>query len=255
MLKTIIGARWYLVLGLLAFFITLLITTPLHFVWRFVEPELQGLPVQVSQVRGSLWQGSARLSIPAVAELGTIDGQWQLAPSSLFLGKLALQLKLETPDLRLLLPMRVGLGAVEITAGTGYFDLAPLKPLLAREKGSAEGAVELQQLQARFDLEHRLVEDLSGRLTYTGGTISLLVDGKPVSATLPPLLGVLSKDADRALLIASTPEQQIVFDGFFSDQGWAGIAIRRHFIDLLGQTWPMKAEADEVIFEVSRKVL
>lgn len=255
MLKTIYSARWYLVLGLLTFLLTLVVTVPLHFVWRFVEPQLQGLPVQISQVRGSVWQGSARVRVPQLLELGEIDGRWQLQPAALLLGELKLQLKFDTPDLRLRLPVTLSASHLKIDAGNGYFDLAPLKPIFAREQGSAEGAVELQQLVTTVQLEPLAIEDISGRLTYSGGQVSLLVENKPVKAELPPLLGQLSKDSDKAVLVASTQEQQTLFEGFLKDDGWAGLAIRRSFIDVLGQTWPMKAEADDVIFEVSRKVL
>lgn len=255
MLKIILGARWYILLGLLTFLITLVVTAPLHFVWRYVEPQLQGLPVQISQVRGSLWQGNMRILVPQLLELGEIDGRWTLEPFALLLGNVKLQLKLETADLRLQLPVRLSASHLQIEAGNGYFDLSPLKPIFAREKGKAEGAVELQQFHLDLQFQPIHIDNIAGNLTYSGGDVALLVEGKAVSATMPPLLGQLSKQADRALLVATTTEQDTLFDGFIKDDGWAGLAIRRHFIDTLGQTWPAKAEPDDVIFEVSRKVL
>lgn len=255
MLKTIWGARWLLLLGLLTFLITLLITMPLHFVWRYLEPQLQGLPVQVTQVRGSIWQGNARLLVPQLSELGAIQGHWQVQPWSLFRAKLQVQLDLETSDLRLQLPLTLAPNQIAIDAGHGYLDLVALKPILARERGSAEGAVELQRLQAKVALDPVLIETMAGQLTYTGGAVSILIDNKPVNSSMPPLLGQLTNADGQTKLQASTIEGLSLFDAFIKDDGWAGIIIKRNFIDALGQTWPMQAEPDDVVFEVSRKVL
>lgn len=255
MLNTIWRARWYLLLGLLTFLITLIITVPLHFVWRFVEPQLQGLPVHISQVRGTVWQGNMRVALPALPELGDIEGKWQLQPVGLLAGKLQLSLNLETSDLRLQLPLSFTAKQVVVDGAQGYLDFTPLKPIFMRERGNAEGAVELRNLQAKISLEPLLIQELAGQMTYTGGAVSLLVDGRPVNAEMPPLIGVLSKEQDQAQLQTSTAEDVSLFSAFVKDNGWAGLAIKRSFIDVLGQTWPIKADADDVIFEVSRKVL
>lgn len=255
MLNTLWSSRWYLILGLLAFLITLLLTMPLHFVWRYVEPQLQGLPVHVNQVSGSLWQAKMQLHIVPLPELGTLQGHWEIQPWALFVGKLKLQLDLESADLRLQLPLTVQQTQLQIEAGQGYLDLAPLQPIFAREHGRAEGSVELQNLNTTIALEPLQIKDISGQLTYSGGDIGILIDNKPVQASMPPLLGRLAKTAAQAQLTATTPEGLNLFDAFVKDDGWAGIVIKRNFIDVLGQAWPMKAEPDDVVFEVSRKVL
>src|SRR5690554_7246293 len=78
MLKRCWQARWYILLGLITFLVTLALTTPLHFIWRYLEPQIGGLPVEVSQIRGTIWQGRAQLKIQQLPVLGPIDSQWQL---------------------------------------------------------------------------------------------------------------------------------------------------------------------------------
>lgn len=255
MLKTLWSARWYLLLGALTFSITLAVTVPLHFVWRYLEPQLQGLPVQVNQVRGSVWQGKMQLNVLQLPELGTIQGSWQIQPWGLLLGKLQLQLELETSDLRIALPLALKQQQLQVDAGTGYLDFAPLKPIFAREQGSAEGAVELQNLTTTISFNPIKIEQLDGHLTYTGGDVAILIDNKTVRSSMPPLVGQLSKTTRQAQLNTTTTEGISLFDAFIKDDGWAGIIIKRNFIDTLGQTWPMQAEPDDVVFEVSRKVL
>lgn len=255
MLKSIWAARWYIVIGLFTFLFTLLVTVPLHFVWRYVEPQLQGLPVHISQVGGSVWQGHLRLTINDLPELGEVQGRWQLNPLGFLLAKLQLNVELETADLRLALPLSITAKQLVIKQGQGYLDLASLNPILRKQQGSAEGAVELIGLNAQLALQPLAINDIAGRLTYSGGEISLLVENKPVQAAMPPLVGQLERANERALLTAQTLESLVLFEGFVKDDGWGGLAIRRNFIDTLGQEWPMKAEPDDVVFEVSRKVL
>lgn len=254
MLKKLWAARWYLLLGGLTFIVTLMLTAPMHWVWRYMAPQLQGLPVQISQVRGHIWQGQLQISSTQLPELGSLDGQWQLAVWPLLLGQVQVQLALENTDMRLLLPLTFNANQLTITQADGYLNLRPLKPLLARERGSAEGEVELQRFNITVQLQPLQIEAVSGRLSYSGGAISLLVDNKPVSAQMPFLVGDLSFADNKAQLLANTEAGDTLFSGQVQNDGWAGLGIRRRFIDVLGQTWPMQADADTVIFEVSRKV-
>ncbi len=256
MLKSIWAARWYVVLGLLTFLITLVLTTPLHFVWRHVSPQLSALPVQVQQVNGTLWNGRLQFQVLQLRELGLLDARWELSFLSLLAGQADLRLQVESPDLRLQLPLRVGLDNVlHIDGADGYFDLSPVQPLLQRQRTKVEGQVELSRLLAEVDLSINQFNQLSGQLVYSGGASTFLVDNKPVNATLPMLIGQLGREPERAALDLTTDSGELLLRGYLQPDGWAGIALRRRFLDVLGQQWPAQADADTVIFEVSQKVL
>lgn len=256
MLKSIWAARWYVLLGFVAFLITSLLTTPLHFVWRFLAPELSALPVHVQQVSGTLWQGRIQLQIIQLRELGVLDTRWELSPWALLAGRADLRLQIDSPDLRLQLPLQIGLNKVlHIDGADGYFDLRPLAPMLQRQRTKAEGNVQLNRLLAEVDLNTGVFNQLAGQLVYSGGAVTLLVDNKPVNATLPVLLGQLGREPERAALDLTTESGETLLRGYLQPDGWAGLALRRRFLDVIGQPWPVQAEADSVIFEVSQKVL
>lgn len=255
MLKRCWQARWYILLGLITFIITLALTTPLHFVWRYVEPQLQGSPVQISQVRGSLWAGRMQVNVPELAVLGNIQGQWQLELLPLLGGKAKLKLNLEGQDLRLKLPVSLSASTAKIEGGEGFLQLEALNSLLQQQRGSAQGQVELQQLESTILWRAQSIQNLAGRLTYTGGEISLLVDGNPVNAEMPPLVGRLGMEQERAVVDILTLENASLLQGYLQPDGWAGLSLKRRFLDVIGQQWPAKAEADTVIFEVSQKVM
>src|SRR5690554_2650983 len=76
--QTLLASPLVYLAGAYNIFSTLALTTSLHFVWRYLEPQIEGLPVEVSQIRGTIWQGRAQLKIQQLPVLGPIDSQWQL---------------------------------------------------------------------------------------------------------------------------------------------------------------------------------
>ncbi|WP_221800812.1 type II secretion system protein N [Oceanobacter mangrovi] len=253
MLSAIWSARWYLLLGLLSLLVFLVITVPLHFVWHYAEPQLKGLPVKVESVAGTLWDGRFQLSDRMV---GTLDGEWQLQPLALLGGALVADIKVEGRDLR---------GSGELTASPsgelqihdfdGYVDSALLQPLLRRQKVSLNGELEISALSLSGNLQTRQLADIAGRLVYSGGKTEFPVDRKTINADVPMLVGNLGMDKDKAVLDVVTTDGANLATGFLQPDGWAGVSVRRRFVDVLGQQWPNKATEDTVIFEVSRKIL
>jgi general secretion pathway protein N len=56
-------------------------------------------------------------------------------------------------------------------------------------------------------------------------------------------------------LVITNTDGQDVGKGYVQPDGWAGIRIRRRFLDILGLQWPNNVEAEKVIFEASQKLL
>ena len=255
MLKKIWGNRWYLLAASFTFLIALILTAPLHWVWKYVEPKLPPLPLHIEHVQGTVWHGRFITHHPELKSLGTLQGEWQLRVWPLFLGRAELMFTLKNNDLRLQLPISLHPQALHIEHGSGYFDFRPLQPLLAQQHGHAEGNIQLQQFNAHIKYPELSIEHLSGNLFYSGGKIGLLVNSQPVQSQLPNLFGRLHTTEKRSLLDVTTPEDVPIFSAYLQNDGWGGVEVRRNFIDILGQSWPVSAEPDSIIFEVSRKVL
>ena len=90
---------------------------------------------------------------------------------------------------------------------------------------------------------------------FTGGDVSFPLDGKKVRAKLPILVGAIKTPADNVELTISNTDGEKVGDGYVQPDGWAGLKIRRRFLDILGLQWPANVGADVVIFEASQKLL
>lgn len=253
MLKAIWAARWYLLLGFLVFTIVLAVTVPLHFVWRYVEPHLGNLPVQIQRVSGTVWNGQLQVNVPAT---GPLDIDWQLQPLPLLAAEADLKLRLIGDgievDTRAIVDKSQQL---QIIDADGQLSTKHLRHVLAQGQASLQGDFELADLNTRIDITNQQILELDGRLIFSGGDVGFPVDGNPVQATLPLLVGQLSKEQEKSVLNINTQEGQAIGQAFMQNDGWGGVAIRRRFLDILGQQWPAEATADTVIFEVSQKVM
>ncbi|MDO6681658.1 MULTISPECIES: type II secretion system protein N [unclassified Oceanobacter] len=253
MFSAIWAARWYLLLGLFAFLIFLVVNAPLHFVWRMLEPELKNLPVDVRSVSGTIWHGQVQAE---QRDLGLLDAEWRLSPASLLVAAPEVDLTLTSPFVRLQGLARLGADqALHIRGLDGFLDTELLRPLLRPSRVELSGNIEASDLSAVIHLDTRVISALDGRLVFGGGSAVFPVQRKRISADVPMLVGQLGMTQEQAVLDVTTVEGQPLVQGFVQPDGWAGVAVRRRMIDVLGQTWPDKAEVDTVIFEVSRKIL
>jgi len=243
-------------LGLFTFLIVLAATTPLHFIWRFAEPALGRLPVKVEQVSGTLWNGQLRMQIPALRSAGSLDGKWQSSPLSLLTGSASAHIEAEGEGVRFESDIQAGLRQqVALTNTSAYLDADILAPLLKRNRVGVKGTFELNAVSGWVNLSDRSFGELAGQLVYSGGDVSFLVDRKTVNATMPMVAGNLQMEGDKGVVNIATMDGQPLMQAYAQQDGWGGVAIRRRFLDILGQKWPAQSDEETVIFEVSHKIL
>jgi general secretion pathway protein N len=246
------SAKWYLLIGLFSFVIFLGLTAPLEFIWPKVQPHVGRLPVQIELVSGTLWQGQARVNIPNV---GKVTGQWDIQMSELFSGQLAANVKLSGDELKFKGLVRGNADQVEVIESEAFMSSRYLAPLLRQGNSSLAGDFELNKFNALFSINDKQILAADGRLLFSGGDVSFPLDGKKISATLPILIGLIKKPADNVEVSITNTEGQDIGNGYVQPDGWAGIGIRRRFLDILGLQWPAEVDAEKVIFEASQKLL
>src|SRR5690554_4980098 len=132
MLKRCWQARWNILLGFIIFLVTLALITPLHFVWRYLELQIDGLAVRFSQIRGTIWPGRAQIKIQLLPVLGPIDSQWHLQFLPLLTGQAKVLLTLEGQDIRLVLPTTLDSNTITIERADGFLELSSLIFLLCK---------------------------------------------------------------------------------------------------------------------------
>jgi len=251
-LSAIWSAKWYLLIGLFSFIIFLGMTAPLAFIWPKVQPHLGRLPVQVELVSGTLWQGQARVNIPNV---GKVTGKWDIQLSELLAGQLAANVNISGDELKFKGLVRGSADQVEVIESEAFMSSRYLAPLLRQGNSSLIGDFELNKFNALFSVSDKQILAADGRLLFSGGDVSFPLDGKKISATLPILVGVIKKPAENVELVITNTDGQDIGRGYVQPDGWAGIGIRRRFLDILGLQWPAEVDAEKVIFEASQKLL
>ncbi|MBQ0732325.1 MAG: type II secretion system protein N [Oleispira antarctica] len=251
-MSAIWSAKWYLLIGLFSFIIFLGMTAPLAFIWPKVQPHLGRLPVQVELVSGTLWQGQARVNIPNV---GKVTGKWDIQLSELLAGQLAANVNISGDELKFKGLVRGSADQVEVIESEAFMSSRYLAPLLRQGNSSLIGDFELNKFNALFSVSDKQILAADGRLLFSGGDVSFPLDGKKISATLPILVGVIKKPAENVELVITNTDGQDIGRGYVQPDGWAGIGIRRRFLDILGLQWPAEVDAEKVIFEASQKLL
>jgi len=228
------------------------LTAPLEYIWPKAQPHLGRLPVQVELVSGTLWQGQARVNIPKV---GKVSGHWDIQLSELLTGQFAANVEISGDELKFEGLVRANADQVEVIESEAFMSSRYLVPLLRQGKSSLTGDFEVNKFNALFSLKDKQVLAASGRVLFNGGDVSFPIDGKRINAALPILVGTISKPSDNVELEITNTEGQKIGNGYIQPDGWSGMAIRRRFLDILGQKWPADVDEETVIFEVSQKLL
>ncbi|SIS84666.1 general secretion pathway protein N [Thalassolituus maritimus] len=259
MLRAVWSAKWYILLGLLAFILIVVATTPIHFLWKYAEPYARDLPVRIQNPTGTLWQGRADIGVP---QAGTIAAGWELSPLSLLLGNADLAINAEGENIRLTgAAQATGLYAglperVIIEDLNGYLDSSALAPLLMQARANLDGSFELSRLNADISIADQGINDISGQLVYSGGQLRARVERQAIDTELPMLVANIVMDGPKVTVPVATADGEPLGQLFLQEDGWGGMTVLRRAVDIAGQSWPDKqADADTVIFEVSQKFL
>jgi general secretion pathway protein N len=241
-----------LFIGFISYLIFLALTAPLEYVWPKVQPHLGPLPVSIDQVQGTVWQGQGRVNIPNV---GKVTGQWDIQLAALLSGQLSAAVNIKGDELKFKGLVTGSLGQLQIDQGEAFLSSRYLQPVLRQGRSSLTGDFELSQFSGIFLLKDQQILAAAGRLLFTGGDVSFPLDGKNVNATLPVLVGAIQKPAENVELVITNTDGQDIGNGYIQPDGWAGIGIRRRFLDILGLQWPANVAAEKIIFEASQKLL
>jgi general secretion pathway protein N len=251
-LKAIWSAKWYLLIGLFSYLVFLIVTAPLEFVWPKVQPHVGRLPVQVEMVNGTLWQGQARVHIPKV---GKVTGHWDIQLAELLAGNISADLEVTGDQLKFNGQVIASQQQVEVIDSKAFMSSRYLQPMLRQGRASLTGDFELNKFNATFSLADKQILTAAGQVLFSGGDVSFPIDGKKINASLPILVGRIDKPADNVELKITNTDGQDIGSGYVQPDGWAGVSIRRRFLDILGQKWPADVDEETVIFEVSQKIL
>ena len=239
---------------MLTWVVALVVYLPAGWVWAQSSRGID-LPeqIEVASVSGTLWSGTA-----IIRALGKpVSVGWHLEPASAIYGFVPLEWKANTANSRAEGSLTAVFdGRLRFLMREAQIDLAEITAMSGPlERVRVPGIMELESVFVVWDQDEGLV-DARGRGQWPGGPVSWPMGGRLQQSNLPPLEGVLKQRDQGVVLSIMDHEQGITgVEATLDNDGYASLALRKHWINLLGLDFAANAEPDEVLFNVRRRIL
>lgn len=165
-------SRWwhYVLVGLVAWLVFLIWRLPASVAYSFVN-ESSNLPVKLSGLQGTLWQGQAAQVVYQKQSLGSAN--WELSPWSLLLTSLSGEIQLNQGDgyLKSGIQRAVTGGETEFSAVEARIPLATIQPHLKNVPVPLEGSLSVK-LNSLAVGESGNIDQADGRIVWHQAGVS-----------------------------------------------------------------------------------
>ena len=239
--------RRYVTLGIAIFLVTFLALLPASLINLFID---LGDRARFTNVEGSLWSGSAHLTLLG-EPFGNVD--WSIAPSKFFQLTLGFDLVISNGDQ--ILSAEIGKGANDqYIKLNGEISTNWINAHLEPYDLNFEGALHIQStvVYMNSDLDCKHAE---GKILWTGGMANFRLQNMPFQRELPPLEGTLSEFANQLTLSASTSNEKTPMLNIRLDarNGWIHLSIMQGLMRIADIPWPFESSDDDVVLELSEQ--
>jgi len=238
-----------LLLGVLTYFVFLLVIMPASFPVQFLKAESYP-SVHLTQVGGTLWKGQAAVEF----ESEQYQLSWDLNPWSLLLLQLSATFDLRHEQISLsgiLVGSVSGVGVMDVSGFVGDQYLAKLGQDF---NVSIENSMRVDGIELFFD--GQAFGNVSGALRWEGGLVSYKAGRKIKSVQVPALKATLGLEGEALLLTVLTQDNGAELTSLnLTPQGMASVVVRRRLLDVVGQRWGQEVDPDFVVFEIQEQLL
>lgn len=242
--------RKYIVIGILAYLIFVLLMFPVKQIYQLL-PKIP-LPIEIVALNGTIWDAQA---VVKTNQIGQVSVNWQLQAMPMLLGQLQTTWQVKSASANASGQANVSIGGVLTMTDTQlYIQPNIINQVLRAQRVSMAGDIELNVSNLVFDLNSKQTEMAEGRLIWNGGEVSYPNAGKTKQANLPIMVATLKSQDGQLFADVNTSEGLLVAQGSLKPDGWASVAILKRLLDLLGESWPNKVSDDTRILEVSEKI-
>lgn len=239
-------------LGALVYVVALVILVPAGWVWQQASAHVNLPPqVQVRQVSGKLWDGSAGVVVAGYP----LRVDWSLGWPSLGGMTLPVDIKLDTAQSSLQGDLTMGWPLSAALEASGHIGVAEFRELIRKSRGAMiEGDVTIDRLQLAW--EDNRITRADGLARWPGGRVTWPMGDQTGSADFPPMQanldtvqgGVELKIAEQG---GSGPAAQanLLWNGMME------IQVYKRMVDLADQPWSDSASPDDVVFRVRQPLI
>lgn len=189
----------YVLAGLASAGIFALNQLPANLVWRSVGAQVAPMiPFAVEGVGGSLWDGFV-VGRPQGPFNERVVARWNFKPGSLLLGRLAIEMGVESSGFKLNGTAYAGLSGKGVYDVTAAADASVLNPVLQTLAVTAKGELSVDALSVALNNDMQ-VDEASGSLLWKGGNVSASFAGSPEQYAVPPIAGIVSQRMNGAFV-------------------------------------------------------
>lgn len=234
------------------FIVSVLVHLPAAVAWELLQKsvDLRSVPVQPSQLSGTLLDGSGLFAIASTGDRFLLN--WQIDFSALLKGDSYLSAGVRAKGIELDARGAAGFDVADLTLN-GQVDLAVFEPILSKNRLSLGGLVDVNAARARYDLHNDVLLSVDGRLQWPGGQVSYPVGQDLKTALIPPLRGDL-------LELNQQPTLNVVLDGSgepllsaaLQNDGVLALEVRKRLLDVAGAPFSDNAAADDIVFRLKQ---
>lgn len=226
--------RNLIILGVCSVVLFAVFLLPASLVWKSVSGSMAGLPVNVEQVGGTLWDGYAEGVVRTPSFRGPVVIKWDLKALRLILGELRLGLRIEGQAFQLQGDAFQGLWGKGFTELNGDVQAILLQDIMQDNGISVEGTLKVDQVGVKFSSDR--VSSAAGTISWAGGEVTAPGRGPSNPIMFPPVSGQLSEqDGNLILAVKETKNNQPLGElGLMPEKGLASVKILQRVLTLAG---------------------
>lgn len=241
------------ILFVLSLAVFLVATMPAAVLWKQVlEPNLplRANQLQVKSLSGSVWDGRALVMVQRVPAV--ID--WQLEAVDLLGLSIPLAVKINTDFAELEARASVGPTTVNLTIDRADIALAGLNKQLVRQRVKLDGDLFAKGIE--LELIDQKLSQVSGRFSWSGGTIAYPVGRQQHERVMPSFVGSLQTNAEGVMSLQIRDEEGSVDSivGELLPDGLAQLQVRRRLLDLADEPWSANSTEQDTVFKVKKNL-
>ncbi|WP_428241994.1 type II secretion system protein N [Gynuella sp.] len=240
-------ARIWIPLFFVLYLLFALVNTPVIFIWEQVSPHLQVRNIKISNLNGTLWQGSGNISFNR--EMATV--KWHINPASLLMASVAGDITITNPVADVSGHFSAEFSGFKVRDLHGYLEDKLVNPYLSGYKLSVSGRlwVETVSFQGTYT---GVVSDIDAKANWTGGDVRYPVGRDMHTRDIPAMDIIATPVADKTTFSIRDKEAKPIVSGELQADGWMIVNIHKHIVEVAKEAWPTGNQ--DVIFSSKQKV-
>jgi len=228
--------RNLILVGVLSCIVFAIALLPASLLWNAVSGSLQGSPLQVERVGGTVWNGYALANVRTPVLQGPVVLDWRLKGYRLLLGELAVGLRLEGNAFQIAGGGHWGLWGKGITHLNGDVQASMLDQSLREFGISASGVLKVDEVN--INLSGTTITTAEGLISWSGGAVTAPGRGSRNPIDFPPVNGqVREEEGNLYLTVTEARGNQLLGElGVLPEKGLGSLKVLQRVLSLAGMS-------------------